>query len=90
MRIPNKIELKVAALAALAADLTTKSNVVSTSAASLDQARGTRDQLLYLTEDSIINTALLVKNYVQSALGSQSQLYKKIKGLQFARQRKDS
>jgi hypothetical protein len=87
---PNEADLKVTALDALAADLTTKSNAVSSSSASLDQARGARDQLLYLSDDSIINTALLVKNYVQASLGSQSQLYKKIKGLEFARQRKGS
>jgi hypothetical protein len=42
-----------------------------------------RDQLLYLADDSIVNTARLVKAYVQAALGTQSQLYKKIKGLKF-------
>lgn len=87
---PNETDLKVTALTALAADLTTKSNAVSTSSASLDQARGTRDQLLYLADDSIINTALLVKTYVQSALGTGSQLFKKIKGLKFSRANKGS
>jgi hypothetical protein len=80
---PNETDLKVTALTALAADLTAKSNAVSTSSATLDQARGVRDQLLYLSDDSIVNTAQLVKAYVQAALGSQSQLFKKIKGLKF-------
>ncbi len=80
---PNEAELKVTALTALAASLTAKSNAVSTTSAALNQARGQRDQLLYLNDDSIVNTAKLAKAYVQAALGSQSQLFKKIKGLQF-------
>jgi len=80
---PNEPALKVAALTAYAGDLAAKSNAVSTTSAALSQARGTRDRLLYLDDDSVVNTAKLVKSYVQAALGSDSQLYKKIKGLQF-------
>lgn len=80
---PNEADLKVTALTAYADDLDAKSNAVSTTSAALTQARGTRDRLLYLDEDSVVNTAKLVKNYVQAALGSDSQLYKKIKGLKF-------
>jgi hypothetical protein len=80
---PNEADLKLTALTAFADSLTAKNNAVSTTAAALDQARGQRDQLLYLTDDSIVNIARLVKAYVQAALGSQSQLFKKIKGLQF-------
>jgi hypothetical protein len=79
---PNEADLKVTALTAYADDLTTKSNAVSTTSAALNQARGTRDRLLYLDDDSVVNTAKLVKSYVQAALGSDSQLYKKIKGLE--------
>jgi hypothetical protein len=85
---PNEADLKVAALTAYADDLTTRNNTVSTTSAALNQARGTRDRLLYLDEDSVVNTAKLVKNYVQAALGSDSQLYKKIKGLTFETRRK--
>lgn len=80
---PNEADLKVAALTAYADDLDTKSNTVSTTSATLNQARGARDRLLYLDDDSVVNTAKLVKTYVQAALGSDSQLYKKIRGLQF-------
>jgi hypothetical protein len=86
---PNEAELKLAALTAFAADLKDKSNAVSTTSAALNQARGQRDRLLYLDDDSIVNTALLVKAYIQAALGTKSQLYKKVKGLEFARQRKE-
>jgi hypothetical protein len=80
---PNEADLKVTALTAYADDLDAKSNAVSTTSAALTQARGTRDRLLYLDDDSVVNTAKLVKSYVQAALGSDSQLYKKIKGLKF-------
>jgi hypothetical protein len=87
---PNEADLKLAALTAFAADLMAKSNAVSTTSATLSQARGQRDRLLYLDEDSIVNTALLVKAYVHAALGTKSPLYKQVKGLEFARQRKGS
>ncbi len=80
---PNEADLKVAALTAYADDLDARSNAVSTTSAALTQARGTRDRLLYLDDDSVVNTAKLVKSYVQAALGSDSPLFKKIRGLQF-------
>lgn len=86
---PNEADLKVTALTALAASLTAKNNAVSTTTADLNQARGQRDQLLYLADDSVVNTARLVKAYVQAALGTQSQLYKQIKGLSFEGRRSD-
>jgi hypothetical protein len=87
---PNEAQLKVTALTAFAADLKAKSNTVSTTSVTLSQARGQRDRLPYLDDDSIVNAGLLVKSYVQAAMGTKSQLYKQIKGLQFTRQRKDS
>ena len=81
---PNEADLKVTALTAYADDLVTKNNAVSTTSASLNQARGTRDRLLYLDDDSVLNTAKLVKSYVRAALGSDSQLFKKVSGLKFA------
>jgi hypothetical protein len=81
---------RLAALDAFAASLTAKSSTVSTTSATLNQARGLRDQLLYLDDDSIVNTALLVKAYVKAALETKSQLFKKIKGLKFSRSNKGS
>jgi len=82
---PNEADLKVTALTARAASLTAKSNAVNTASATLNQVRGQRDQLLYLGDDSLVNTAQLVKAYVRAALGTQSQVYKKIKGLKFVK-----
>lgn len=82
---PNEADLKVTALRALSNGLKSKNNAVSSTYAPLSQARGARDQLLYEAEDSVVNTALLVKAYVSAAFGNQSQLYKQIKGLKFTR-----
>jgi hypothetical protein len=85
---PNEDDLKVAALQASANALKARNNAVSTAFAPLSQARGTRDQELYLSGDCVVNTALLVKAYVSAAFGSQSQLYKSIKPLRFDRKRR--
>lgn len=82
---PNEPELKIAALQATLADLQAKNNAVSSTAVTLSQARGVRDQLLYLSEDSIVAVALLVKTYVRAAFGADHQLYKQIKGLEFTK-----
>jgi hypothetical protein len=57
---PNETDLKLTALTAYAADLKAKNDAVNATFAKLSQARGQRDQLLYLADDSIVNTALLV------------------------------
>lgn len=80
---PNEANLKLTALLAFAADLKLKSAAVNTTAATLSQARGVRDQLLYLADDSIVNTAKLVKVYVKAVFGANSQIYKQIKGIPF-------
>lgn len=85
---PNEANLKITALTAFATDLKAKNAAVNSTAAALSQARGLRDQLLYLAEDSVVNTALLIKAYVKAAFGADHQLYKQIKGIPFPRQRK--
>jgi hypothetical protein len=82
---PNEADLKVAGLNATALDLRSKNDAVSSTFVPLSQARGLRDRLLYLNADCVVNTALLAKAYVSGALGTSSQLYKQIKGLQFKR-----
>lgn len=87
---PNEPELTIAGLRALSSDLKAKNQAVNTAFAAMSAARGLRDQLLYLHEDSVVNNELLVKAYVRAALGPDSQLFKSIKGLEFARQGKKS
>lgn len=82
---PNEADLKVTGLNALLDDLQAKNNAVSSSFVPLSQARGVRDNLLYTGADCIANTGQLVKAYVKAAMGTNSQLYKQIKGLKFDR-----
>lgn len=86
--MPNEGALKISSLQAKVNTLRAKHEAVSTAFVPLSQARGKRDQLLYLNDDCVVNRALLVKAYVKAAFGSQSQLYKAIKGLEFHRQGK--
>jgi hypothetical protein len=85
---PVEDDLKLPALQSLLADLREKNDTVSSSFVPLSQARGVRDQLLYKADNSVVNTALLVKEYVKGAFGTQSELYKQIKGLEFRRSKK--
>jgi len=82
---PNEPELTIAGLTAISQNLQAKNAAVNTAFAAMSAARGERDQLLYLSDDSIVNIALLVKAYVQAAFGRDSQLFKSIKGLPFKR-----
>jgi len=82
---PNEADLKLAALQTLRDALQTKNDAVSAAAAPVSQARGKRDELLYTGEASIVNTALLGKNYVLAAFGRDSQIYKDVAGLSFKR-----
>ncbi|MDX6576825.1 MAG: hypothetical protein QOE96_2778, partial [Blastocatellia bacterium] len=85
---PNEAALTTAGLTALASDLKAKNDAVNSTFAPVSAARGRRDQLLYLNEDCVVNTALLIKAYVRAALGPDSQLFKQIKGLEFKRSKK--
>lgn len=85
---PNEDELKISSLQAFVAGLQAKNDAVNAAFVPLSQARGKRDQLLYLNDNCVVNTALLVKAYVSAAFGSQSQLYKAIKPLKFERKRR--
>jgi hypothetical protein len=85
---PNEPALTTAGLTALADDLKGKNDAVNATFVPISVARGRRDELLYLNEDCVVNTALLVKAYVRAAFGPDSQLFKNIKGLAFERQGK--
>ena len=82
---PNEADLKLTALHGFVDNLQARNDAVSATYVPLSQARGLRDQLLYQADNSVVNTALLAKEYVKAAFGRDSQLYKQIKGFQFKR-----
>jgi|SRR5215831_15956842 len=85
---PNEAELKLTALKALRDALQDKNDAVSAAYVPVGQARGKRDELLYTGEGSIVNTALLAKNYVSAAYGKKSQVFKDVAALSFKRAHK--
>lgn len=85
---PNEDDLKTAKFTNIANTLEAKNNAVSASFVPLSNARNERDTILYTGENSIINTARLVKDYVKGAFGTDSNLYQQIKGLKFRTQSK--
>jgi hypothetical protein len=82
---PNDAALKLTALTTFKTDLQAKNDAVSATFVPLSQARGLRDQLLYLSADNVVDTALLAKAYVAGEFGTNSNVYKQIKGLKFQR-----
>lgn len=84
---PNETDLQIAALNAIVADLQAKNDAVSQTFVPLSNARALRDQLLYINKDCVINVALACKDYVEGAFGSDSTLFKQIKGLKFERKK---
>jgi len=82
---PNDTSLKLPALTSFKADLQAKNDAVSATFVPLSQARGLRDQLLYLSPDNVVDTALLSKAYVAGEFGTNSNVHKQIKGLKFQR-----
>jgi hypothetical protein len=85
---PNEEKLKVASLQAFITELQAANDAVNTNFVPFSQARSTRDEVLYTGDDSVASIARLVKAYVSAALGTQSPLYKSIKGLKFERKRR--
>jgi hypothetical protein len=85
---PNEADLKLPALQSWVDDLQAKNDAVSSTFVPLSQARARRDSLLYTDQNSIVNTALLVKEYVKGSQGTKSPLYQQIKGLEFKRRGK--
>ena len=75
--------MKIAGLEAYADELAAKNDAVITTLVQLNQARARRDDLIYSTDNSVVNTALLVKAYVKGAFGASSPIYKQLRGLQF-------
>lgn len=83
---PNEIDLKIATLSTLLADMNTSNTNVMNAANEISNARIKRNQIFYTNEVSIFNCAAEVKKYVKSLFGSTSPQYKQISGLKFTQQ----
>lgn len=83
--IPNEDILKPNSLLAHAEKMLLDNQNVADSYTVVSNLRIERDQILYFTNTSIVNTAVDVKKYVKAAFGATSQQFKSISGIKFIR-----
>lgn len=86
--VPNETELKVATLNAVLADLKAKNTAVVTAEAVMNNARISRNEILYKPDTGMVDTAIDIKSYIKSLFGATSPQYKKISGIKFTKPRK--
>ena len=80
---PNEVDLKVATLTALYADLKAKNQACVTAHTQLSSARIVRNDVLYKANTGVVDSALDVKTYVGSVYGTSAPQYKQISKLEF-------
>lgn len=78
---PNEVELQIATLQALYADLLQKNTTVITQTIPVNSARIARNEALYNPETGVVALAKDVKNYAKSLFGVSSANYKLISGI---------
>ena len=80
---PNEVELKIATLSALAANLSAKNTSVINATTDISNARIARDKTLYASKTGLYDTAQEVKKYVKSVFGATSPQYKQVSRIKF-------
>ncbi len=80
---PNENDLKIITLATYLADLEAKTAAVGTTFVPYSNAMASRDDVLYINDDSIVKIGKLFKLYVQAAFGRDSTEWNQVKGLEF-------
>lgn len=80
---PNEADLKVAALQTFQTDLISFNSSVISVTVPVGNARISRNNLLYDKLAGIVAVALLIKKYISSLYGANSQQYKLVKGIKF-------
>ena len=84
---PNETDLQVATIQTKIADLTAKNTAVATAYTSISNSRITRNETLYSSATSLVETALEVKKYVKSLFGATSPQYAQVKSIEFSKPR---
>jgi hypothetical protein len=82
---PNEADLKITSLTAIYNDLKTKNTAVITAEIPLNNARITRNTLLYKDGTGVVDTAATIKTYVKSIYSASSPQSKAISKLQFVK-----
>ncbi|MDA3929757.1 MAG: hypothetical protein PF541_12460 [Prolixibacteraceae bacterium] len=84
---PNETELTTESLTALYSDLSAKNTAVINATVPLNNARITRDQVLYTPLSGVVDISVDVKTYVKSVFGATAPQYKAISGLTFIKRK---
>ena len=84
---PNETDLQVASIQTKIADLSTKNTAVATAYTIISNSRIARNETLYTSAISLVETALEVKKYVKSVFGATSPQYAQIKSIEFPKPR---
>lgn len=84
---PNETELQVSSLEALATNLRSLNSAVINAYVALNNARASRDRILYYDEVSIHPVARDVKRYIKGAFGFKSIEYQQVRGIRFTKKR---
>ncbi len=84
---PNETDLQVASIQTKIADLSTKNTAVATAYTIISNSRIARNETLYTSAISLVETALEVKKYVKSVFGATSPQYAQIKSIEFSKPR---
>ena len=84
---PNETDLQVASIHAKIADLSAKNTAVATAYTSISNSRIARNETLYTSTTSLVETALEVKKYIKSVFGASSPQYAQVKSIEFSKPR---
>lgn len=84
---PNETDLQVATLQTKIAELTAKNTAVATAYTSISNSRIARNETLYTSTTSLVETALEVKKYIKSVFGATSPQYAQVKSIEFSKPR---
>lgn len=84
---PNETELQITSLNTFLESLKTANLNLITAEVKYNNARSSRDKILYMEDSGLIDIALSVKKYVKAIFGTTSTEYKQIAGLQFKKPR---
>jgi hypothetical protein len=80
---PSETDLSVASMTELLNEMRTSNDAVMAAIVPLTAARQERDELLYAPKTGMIDTALLVKEYVKAVFGPGSPQYKEVHHVSF-------
>lgn len=85
---PNETDLQVVTIETLISDLNAKNTAVTNAYASVSNSRIARNEILYTSNNSVVEIANEVKKYIKSVFGATSPQFAQVKGIEFTKARK--